>query len=176
MDRTAVRRGTTSMRPWTGREVRMDESVTGRPIQILLVEDSPTDVLLTREALARFRLLNTIHVVDNGEDALAFLRREGPYSHAPRPHLILLDLNLPRKDGREVLQEIKTDNRLKLLPVVVLTSSKAEEDVVKSYDLHANSYICKPVEFDKFAEAMRCIGEFWFAVVTLPSSISGLEG
>jgi len=154
----------------------MDESEIGRPIEILLVEDSPTDVLLTRESLASFRLLNTIHVVDNGEDALAFLRKEGPYSQAPRPDLVLLDLNLPRKDGREVLQEIKTDDRLRMIPVVILTSSKAEEDIVKSYDLHANSYICKPVEFDKFAEAMRCIGEFWFAVVTLPGSYSGNEG
>ena len=151
----------------------MPKSVTGRPIDILLVEDSPSDVLLTREALARFRLLNTIHVVDNGEDALAFLHKEGRYSQVPRPDLILLDLNLPRKDGREVLREIKADDRLKIIPVVILTSSKAEEDVMKSYDLHANSYICKPVEFDKFTEAMQCIGEFWFAVVTLPGSVSG---
>ncbi|MGD0124541.1 MAG: response regulator [Terriglobia bacterium] len=154
----------------------MPESVMGRPIEILLVEDSPSDVLLTREALARFRLLNTIHVVDNGEDGIAFLHREGRYSQAPRPDLVLLDLNLPRKDGREVLREIKTDDRLRLIPVVILTSSKAEEDVVKSYDLHANCYISKPVEFDKFAEAMRYIGEFWFSVVTLPSSKSGNEG
>ena len=154
----------------------MPESVIGRPIEILLVEDSPSDVLLTREALARSKLLNTIHVVDNGEDALAFLRREGRFSQAQRPDLVLLDLNLPRKDGREVLQEIKTDDRLRLIPVVVLTSSNAEDDVLKSYDFHANCYICKPVEFDKFAQAMKCVGDFWFAVVTLPSSISGGEG
>ena len=150
----------------------MPESVMARPIEILLVEDSPSDALLTREALVRSKLLNTIHLVDNGEDALAFLRREGPYSKAPRPDLVLLDLNLPRKDGREVLQEIKTDHQLRLIPVVILTSSKAEEDVVKSYDLHANCYICKPLEFNKFTEAVMCIGTFWFSVVTLPGSFS----
>ena len=153
----------------------MGESVMGRPIEILLVEDSPTDVLLTQDTLARFKLLNTIHVVDNGEDALAFLRREGPYTQAPRPDLVLLDLNLPRKDGREVLQEIKTDDRLRPIPVVVLTSSKDEEDIAKAYDLYANCYIPKPVEFAKFTEAVMCIGQFWFAVVALPSSISRSE-
>jgi len=150
----------------------MDESVMGRSIEILLVEDSPTDALLTQEAFCRSKMLNTVHVIDNGEDALAFLRREGPYTRAPRPDLILLDLNLPRKDGREVLQEIKSDDRLRLIPVVILTSSKSEEDILKSYGLHANSYICKPVDFKKFTEAILCIGTFWFTVVTLPSSFS----
>jgi CheY-like chemotaxis protein len=132
------------------------------------VEDSPTDALLTREALSGFKLLNKLHVVDNGVDAIAFLHREGPFASAPRPDLILLDLNLPRMDGREVLREIKADDDLKIIPVVVLTSSDAEEDILKSYNLHANCYITKPVEFDKFLKVVRSIREFWFAVVTLP--------
>jgi len=146
----------------------MSEAVMMRHIEILLVEDSPTDALLTREALNTAKLLNKLHVVDNGADAIAFLRREGPYAHVPRPDLILLDLNLPRMDGREVLRAIKADDDLKIIPVVVLTSSDAEEDILKSYDLHANCYITKPVEFDKFVTVVRSIHEFWFAVVTLP--------
>jgi CheY-like chemotaxis protein len=112
--------------------------------------------------------LNKLHVVDNGVDAIAFLHREGPFASAPRPDLILLDLNLPRMDGREVLREIKADDDLKIIPVVVLTSSDAEEDILKSYNLHASCYITKPVEFDKFLKVVRSIREFWFAVVTLP--------
>jgi len=146
----------------------MPEAVMGRPIEILLVEDSPSDALLTREALNTCKLLNKLHVVDNGVDAIAFLRREGPFASVPRPDLILLDLNLPKMDGREVLREIKADGDLKIIPVVVLTSSDAEEDILKSYNLSANCYITKPVEFDKFVKVVRSIREFWFAVVTLP--------
>jgi two-component system response regulator len=146
----------------------MPEAVIHRHIEILLVEDSPSDALLTREALGGSKLLNKIHVVDNGVDAIAFLRREGPFASVPRPDLILLDLNLPRMDGREVLREIKADDDLKAIPVVVLTSSDAEEDILKSYNLNANCYITKPVEFDKFVKVVRSIREFWFAVVTLP--------
>ena len=147
----------------------MPEAVTPlRPIEILLVEDSPTDAFLIQQAFNRAKLLDKIHVVDNGIDAMAFLRREGPYAREPRPDLILLDLNLPKKDGREVLQEIKADDDLRIIPVVVFTSSEAEEDILKSYDLHANCYITKPVEFDRLAEVLRSIREFWFTVVTLP--------
>ena len=146
----------------------MTQARTGRPIEILLVEDSPTDALLTREALEQSKILNRMHRVENGVEALAFLRREGRYAGTPRPDLILLDLNLPKKSGIEVLQEIKEDEDLRIIPVVVLTTSKAEEDIVKSYDLHANCYITKPVDFDKFTEVIQSIREFWFSVVTLP--------
>jgi two-component system, chemotaxis family, response regulator Rcp1 len=146
----------------------MPETAMFRPVEILLVEDSPSDALLTREALSGSKLLNKIHTVDNGVDAIAFLRREGSFATATRPDLILLDLNLPMKDGREVLDEIKADNDLKIIPVVVLTSSDAESDILKSYSLHANCYITKPVEFDKFVKVVRTIREFWFAVVSLP--------
>ena len=141
-----------------------------RAIEILLVEDSPTDVLMTEEALKYAKVLNNLHVVENGVDAMAFLRREGAYAGAPRPDLILLDLNLPRKDGREVLADIKADPVLKIIPVVVLTTSKAEEDVVKAYGLHANCYVTKPVDFASFAEVVRSIEQFWFTVVTLPTT------
>jgi two-component system response regulator len=146
----------------------MPEAVIYKHIEILLVEDSPSDALLTREALGGSKLLNKLHVVENGVDALAFLRREGPFASEPRPDLILLDLNLPMMDGREVLQKIKADDDLRAIPVVVLTSSDAEEDILKSYKLNANCYITKPVEFDKFVKVVRSIREFWFAVVTLP--------
>lgn len=146
----------------------MTQVRTGRPIEILLVEDSPTDALLTREALEQSKILNRMHRVENGVEALAFLRREGRYAGTPRPDLILLDLNLPKKSGIEVLQEIKEDEDLRIIPIVVLTTSKAEEDIVKSYDLHANCYITKPVDFDKFTEVIQSIREFWFSVVTLP--------
>lgn len=139
-----------------------------RPIEILLVEDSPTDVLMAEEALQHAKVLNNLNVVENGVDAMAFLHREGVYANARRPDLILLDLNLPRKDGREVLAEIKADRELKIIPVVVLTTSKAEEDVLKSYGLHANCYITKPVDFSNFAAVVRAIEQFWFTVVTLP--------
>jgi len=140
-----------------------------RPIEILLVEDSPTDVLLAQEALEQAKVLNNLHVASDGVEALAFLRREAGYENAVRPDLILLDLNLPRKDGREVLAEIKEDEKLKRLPVVVLTTSKAEEDVHRAYGLHANCYITKPVDFDQFADVVKAIETFWFTIVALPS-------
>jgi len=139
-----------------------------RPIDILLVEDSPSDVRLTREALKEAKVLNTLHVVRDGMEALAFLHKHGQYSSCPRPDLILLDLNLPKKDGREVLAEIKQDDELKRIPVVVLTTSTAEEDIVRSYDLHANAYIAKPVDLKQFLEVVRVMEEFWLAVVLLP--------
>ena len=146
----------------------MTQARTGRPIEILLVEDSPTDALLTREALEQSKILNQLHRVENGVEALAFLRREGQYAGTPRPDLILLDLNLPKKSGIEVLREIKEDEDLRIIPVVVLTTSKSEEDIVKSYHLYANCYIIKPVDFNKFTEVIQSIREFWFSVVTLP--------
>jgi chemotaxis family two-component system response regulator Rcp1 len=139
-----------------------------RPIEILLVEDSPSDALLTKKAFEGARLINRLHVVEDGIEALKFLRKESPYADALRPDLILLDLNLPKKDGREVLAEIKEDEDLKVIPVVVLTTSHAEEDIMKSYKLHANCYITKPVNFDSFTEAITTLEKFWFAVVTLP--------
>jgi len=138
------------------------------PVDILLVEDNPADVRLTLEALKESRLLTNLHVVGDGVEALAFLRREGEYEHAPRPDLVLLDLNLPRKDGREVLAEVKTDPDLKRIPVAVLTTSQAEEDVVRSYDLHANCYVTKPVDLDQFLHVVRTINEFWLTIVKLP--------
>ncbi len=139
-----------------------------RAIDILLVEDSPGDARLTREALKEARILNALHVVQDGFEALAFLRRQGPYGDSPRPDLILLDLNLPKKDGREVLAEIKRDEDLKRIPVVVLTTSRAEEDVLRSYELHANAYVTKPVDLTQFLSVVRSLEEFWLAVVTLP--------
>jgi CheY-like chemotaxis protein len=139
-----------------------------RPVDILLVEDSPSDVALTREALKEAKVLNQLHVVKDGVAALAFLRQQPPYASKPRPDLILLDLNLPKKDGREVLAEIKEDGDLKLIPVVVLTTSRAEEDVIRSYNLHANAYVTKPVDLTQFLEVVRSFEQFWLAVVTLP--------
>ena len=138
------------------------------PIHILLVEDSPADVRLTREALKEAKIFNTLHCAADGVEALAFLRKEGVHADSPRPNLILLDLNLPRMDGREVLAEIKADDNLKLIPVVVLTTSQAEEDIVRSYNLHANAYVTKPVELQQFLQVIRAIEDFWLAVVTLP--------
>jgi CheY-like chemotaxis protein len=139
-----------------------------RLVEILLVEDDPGDTLITREALDQSKLANNLHCVVNGEEALAFVRRQGQYAHAPRPDLVLLDLNLPRRDGREVLAEIKGDPALRRIPVVVLTTSQAEEDVLRSYDLHANAYVTKPVDFDRFVSVVHQIDEFYFAVVRLP--------
>lgn len=139
-----------------------------RPIELLLVEDNPGDVRLTREALAEGKVLTTLHVVEDGEQALAFLRREGRFAQAPRPDLVLLDLNLPRMDGREVLERIKADPSLRQIPVVVLTSSRAEEDVARTYDLHANCFIRKPVDLDQFLHVVRSVEDFWFTVVKLP--------
>lgn len=146
----------------------MNTSTLSNPIEILLVEDSPTDALLTQRALADAKLVNRVHVVRDGVEAIAFLRKQAPYAAAPRPQLILLDLNMPRMDGREVLAEIKTDDDLRGIPVIVLTSSSAEEDVLKSYKLHANCYITKPVDFDAFAKAVASIENFWFSIATLP--------
>ena len=141
-----------------------------RAIDILLVEDSPSDVRLTREALKEAKVLNTLHVVQDGVAALEFLRKEGPYAGSQSPDLILLDLNLPKKDGREVLAEVKRDENLRRIPVVILTTSRAEEDVVRSYNLHANAYVTKPVDLQQFLEVVRTIEAFWLAVVTLPPS------
>jgi CheY-like chemotaxis protein len=137
-------------------------------IDILLVEDDPGDVLLTKEAFADHKLKNVLHVVDNGVDAMAFLNKEGEHASAPTPDLVLLDLNLPRMDGREVLAAIKSDDRLKSIPVVVLTTSDAEEDILRSYRLHANAYVTKPVDFERFLEVVRKIDEFFVTVVKLP--------
>ncbi|WP_410659321.1 response regulator [Amycolatopsis sp. lyj-112] len=137
-------------------------------IHILLVEDDPGDVLMTREAFEHHKIRNSLSVVSDGEKALQFLHRRPPYEDAPRPGLILLDLNLPRKDGREVLNEIKQSPELRSIPVVVLTTSEAEEDILRSYDLHANAYVTKPVDFDRFTDVVRQIDNFFFTVVKLP--------
>lgn len=137
-------------------------------IDILLVEDNPGDVRLTEEALKQGKVLNRLHVVYDGVEAMEFLHKKGRYKDAPRPDLILLDLNLPRKDGREVLKEIKLDESLKVIPVVVLTTSKSEEDVAKTYALHANCFITKPVDLFRFFEVIKSVEEFWFTVVRLP--------
>ncbi len=143
-------------------------STNGHPIEILLVEDNPGDVRLTEEAMREAKMRNRLHVVEDGVEAMAFLRREGRFADAPRPDLILLDLNLPRKDGRAVLAEVKADPDLKRIPVVVLTTSQAEEDVIRAYDLHANCYVTKPVDFDQFMTIVKQIDQFWVKVVTLP--------
>jgi CheY-like chemotaxis protein len=137
-------------------------------IDVLLVEDDPGDALMTQEAFEHHKIRNTLHVVKDGVEALAFLRREGEHADAPRPGLILLDLNLPRKDGREVLAEVKADAELRHIPVVVLTTSDAEEDILRSYSLHANAYVTKPVDFDRFIEVIRQIDDFFVTVVKLP--------
>ena len=139
-----------------------------RPVEILLVEDNPGDVRLTQETLKEFTVLNHLSVVGDGVEAMAFLRRERNFARALRPDLILLDLNLPKKDGREVLKEIKADQELKRIPVVVLTTSSAEQDILKMYDLHANCFITKPVDLDQFSEVVRSIEDFWFTTVKLP--------
>ena len=148
-------------------------SAQGTAIDILLVEDSPGDARLTREAFKSCKLLNTLHHVEDGVEALAFLRREGPYRGVPRPGLILLDLNLPRMDGREVLATIKQDEALKRIPVVVLTTSDDERDVLRSYNLHANCFITKPVHLERFLEVVESIEEFWLTIVRLPRQDSG---
>lgn len=147
-----------------------DEQATGRPIDILLVEDSPTDRLMTVAALDQSRVLNSLHTVENGVDALAFLRRQGVFRDAPRPDLVLLDLNLPKMDGREVLAEIKRDRVLRYIPVIVLTTSKSDDDVRRAYGEYANGYICKPIDLKQLAHALECAGHYWFQVVILPAS------
>lgn len=139
-----------------------------RPVEILLVEDSPADVALTQEALQESKLRNNLHVVTDGEAALSFLRNTGPYAGKPRPDLILLDLNLPKKNGREVLSEIKSDPSLSMIPVVIMTVSQDERDILESYRLHANCYIRKPVKFEEFIKIVKSIESFWFTIVTLP--------
>jgi chemotaxis family two-component system response regulator Rcp1 len=139
-----------------------------RPIEILMVEDNPGDVRLTVEALKEGKVRNNFHTVADGEEALAYLRRRGRYAEAARPDLILLDLNLPKKSGREVLAEIKDDPELRRIPVVILTVSQAEQDILKSYNLHANCYITKPVDLDQFLEVVKSIENFWLTVVMLP--------
>jgi len=146
----------------------MSAATFGRPVEILLVEDNPGDVGLTRETLKDSKLLNHISVVEDGVEAMAFLRLEGKYAKATRPDLILLDLNLPKKDGREVLAEIKTDEQLRRIPVVILTTSSAEQDILEMYDLHANCFITKPVNLDQFTTVVKAIEEFWFTIVKLP--------
>lgn len=145
------------------------------PIVILLADDDPDDRMLTRKALKRSRLANEVHAVVDGEELLAYLRREGPYSEpdaAPRPGLILLDLNMPRMDGREALVEIKSDPALRRIPVVVLTTSDAEQDILESYDLGVNAFVTKPVTFDRLAQAIQVLGSFWFEIVKLPHNDS----
>lgn len=146
----------------------MNAQASGKPIEILLVEDNPGDVRLTREALKDGKVLNRLNVVTDGVEAMEYLRRQGQYAAAPRPDVILLDLNLPRKDGREVLAELKTDPDLKRIPVVVLTTSDAEKDVLKAYDLHANCYITKPMDLMQFTTVVRAAEDFWLTIVKLP--------
>jgi len=141
---------------------------SGEVVDILLVEDNPGDVRLTREAMKEAKVRNQLHVVSDGVEAIAFLRRQGTYANAVRPHLILLDLNLPRKDGREVLAEIKQDTDLRRIPVVILTTSEAEVDILKAYDLHANCYIAKPVDIEQFLTVVKSIEDFWITIVKLP--------
>lgn len=143
-------------------------STVGRPIEVLLVEDSPGDVRLTREALREGKIRNNLSHVPDGVEAMAFLRHEGQYADVPKPDIVLLDLNMPRKDGREVLAEMKADPRLKRIPVVVLTTSEAEQDILKTYDLHANCYLTKPVDLDQFISIVRSVENFWLQLVKLP--------
>jgi len=153
--------------PWNE---AMQSPNRGEPIEILLVEDSPDDAALTIDALRSGRVHNRIHAVDDGVEAMAFLRREGAYRQAPRPDLVLLDLNLPRKSGREVLAEIKQDPDLRRIPVVVMTSSDDEKDILAAYNLYVNCYITKPVDLDQFITVVKTIEHFWFSVVKLPAA------
>jgi CheY-like chemotaxis protein len=154
-------------------ELNMNVTKRVKPIEILLVEDNPGDIELTREALKNHKVLNNLSVVEDGEAALAFLKREGSYAGVPRPDLVLLDLNLPKIDGKEVLAEIKADQVLKRIPVVVLTTSQDEEDILKSYNLHANCYITKPIDFNKFVKVVKGIEDFWMSIVLLPPEGAG---
>lgn len=147
----------------------MEKQEKIKRVEILLVEDNEGDVGLIEEVFLDAKIRNNLHVAEDGEEAMLFLCNEGDFSDVPRPDMILLDLNLPKKDGREVLKEIKMDDNFKSIPVVVLTTSKAEEDIFKSYDLHANSYITKPVDFDQFIKVIKSIEDFWLDVVKLPS-------
>ena len=144
----------------------------GRPVEILVVDDNPGDVQLIAEALQDANVANQLHTAGDGVATMAFLRREPPYQAAPRPDLILLDLNLPKKDGRAVLSEIRADANLAEIPVVVLTTSQADQDILRAYRLHANCYITKPVDFDQFSQIIRAIDQFWFSIVTLPPALA----
>lgn len=148
----------------------MSERLKGEPVEILLVEDNAGDVRLTREAFKEGKVRNNLNVAADGVEAMAFLHRQGRYADMPRPDLILLDLNLPRKDGREVLAEIKQDPQFQRIPVVILTTSQAEQDILRSYNLHANCYITKPVDLVKFLAVIRSVEDFWLTIVRLPSS------
>ncbi len=139
-----------------------------QPVEILLVEDNPVDVMITKEAFKGGRLFSNLHVAEDGEEAMDFLYKRGQYSSAPSPEIILLDLNLPRKDGREVLAEVKGDPSLRYIPVIILTTSRDEEDIRRSYDLQASCFITKPVDMEQFTRALECLGEFWFTLVRLP--------
>lgn len=151
----------------------METKYMGRPVEFLLAEDNPGDVRLTKEALRESKISNNLNVVPDGVEAMAFLRREGKYADAPRPDIILLDLNLPKKDGREVLAEVKADPNLRLIPVVIITSSEAEQDVLKTYELYVNCYVTKPVDLEQFIKVIQSIETFWLTIVTLPSSVTG---
>ena len=142
------------------------------PIEILLIEDNPADIRLTQEAFREARLQNTVHVVQDGVNAMAFIRQTAPFQQAPRPDLILLDLNLPKKDGREVLKEIKSDTHTRTIPVVVLTTSDDEADVLRSYNLHANAYLVKPIDILQFIKMIQSLEDFWLSVVKLPPKVS----
>ena len=146
----------------------MTEAIDMRPVEILLVEDNAGDVELAREALRECKLRNNLHAVGDGVEASAFLHRRGSYASRPRPDLIILDLNLPKRDGRDLLREIKEDENLKRIPVVILTSSAAEEDIIRSYSLHANCYVTKPLGLEQFLKVVRSIEDFWFTIVKLP--------
>ncbi len=148
----------------------IDQSLSAQPIEILLVEDDDDDVLLTKKAMENDQILNRVHRVEDGIEALEFLRHEGPFENAPRPDLILLDLNMPRMDGREFLKEFKQDDNLRLIPVVVLTTSDSESDIASSYEFQANSYITKPVDLNQFRAVVKSIKDYWFTVVKLPPS------
>jgi two-component system, chemotaxis family, response regulator Rcp1 len=150
-------------------------NMTKHTAEILLVEDNPGDVRLTQEALKECKIINRLHVVEDGVEAIEFLRRQGRYPEAPRPDLIFLDLNLPRKDGREVLAEIKGDEELRTIPTVVLTTSAAEEDLLKAYGLHANCYVTKPVDFEQFVQVIQRLEEFWFSIVKLPPKVGAVR-
>ena len=149
----------------------MSDQLTAVPVKILLVEDSPGDIRLTKEALKESKVANELITMTNGQEAVDYLYRRGRYADATVPDIILLDLNLPRKDGREVLKEIKSDKNLKKIPVVVLTISKDEQDILKAYDLHANCYITKPIDLEKFIELVRSIEDFWLTIVKLPGTV-----
>ncbi|MGB6068168.1 MAG: response regulator [Desulfomonilaceae bacterium] len=147
----------------------MVQGMKVQPVEILLVEDNPVDVMMTKETFCGSRVCNNLHVAEDGEEAMDFLYKRGKYSSAPSPEIILLDLNLPRKDGREVLAEIKGDSSLRHIPVIILTTSEDEEDIWKSYELQANCFITKPVDMEQFTKALECVGEFWFTLVRLPT-------